>query len=106
MTMDATPRARLLSGADLRRLLVLRERLRAQVVVGSRRQRQEVLHAMEQARQLRLRGRAVPWQVPAMTSSELLREIKWRLDAASLEETAAAARVLDSAGKRRARGAR
>lgn len=40
-----------------------------------------------------------------MTSSELLREIKWRLDAASLEEATAAARVLDSA-RRRARGAR
>jgi len=60
---------------------------------------------MEQARQKRLHGRTVPHQVPAMTSSELLREIKWQLDAASLEEATAAARVMDSA-RRRARGAR
>ncbi|MDI6771695.1 MAG: hypothetical protein QME77_03815 [bacterium] len=105
MTMDAAPRTRILSGADLRRLLVLRDRLRGEIVVGSRRKRQEVLRAMEQARQLRLYGRAVPYQVPAMTSSELLREIKWRLDAASLEEATAAARVLHSA-RRRARCAR
>lgn len=84
---------------------MLRDRLRGEIVVGNRRQRREVLRVMEQARQLRLHGRAVPYQVPEMTSSELLREIKWRLDAASLEEATAAARVLDSA-RRRARGAR
>lgn len=84
---------------------MLRDRLRGEIVGRGHHQRQEVLRAMEKARQLRLHGRAAPWQAPAMTSSELLREIKWRLDSASLEEATAAARVLDSA-RRRARGAR
>ncbi len=84
---------------------MLRDRLRGEIVTRSHRQWQEVLSAMEQARQKRLHGRTAPWQARAMTSSELLREIKWRLDASSLEEATAAARVLDSA-RRRARGAR
>ncbi len=105
MATDAAPPKQILSGAELRRLLLLRERLRTAIVTASRRQRQEVLAAMELARQKRLGGRTVPWQAPEMAPSELLREIKWRLDISSLEEAGAAARALESGG-RRTRGAR
>lgn len=35
-----------------------------------------------------------------MTGDELIREIKWRLDAADLQEVDAAARVLERANRR------
>lgn len=85
--------------------MVFRERLRREVVGKPRRVQEAVLGALEHARRLRCHGRAAPWQVPAMTPGELLREIKWRLDASSLDEVTAAARVLDRT-RQGARGAR
>ncbi len=92
--------ARLLSGADLRRLLLLRQRIRDEVVDLPRDLKREVLRALEQARQVRLHevaGGAVGAgrTLPEMTAAELLRAIKWRTDSASLVELAAAARALD-----------
>ncbi|MDR7523466.1 MAG: hypothetical protein QN168_13510 [Armatimonadota bacterium] len=86
-----------LRGTELRRLLVLRGRLRDEVAGAPRRVQREVLRALELARRLRLEGCARPWTPPAMAPDELLREIKWRVDVASLAEVSAAVRVLDRA---------
>lgn len=88
---------RLLSGQELRRLLVLRRRIREEIVGLPRSLQREVLCALDRARQLRLHGKAVAWTPPQMTGAELLREIKWRIDSASLSEAAAGARALDRA---------
>ncbi|MBI3997997.1 MAG: hypothetical protein HY355_03110 [Armatimonadetes bacterium] len=77
------------SGQDLRHLLQLRGRIREAIVHLPRAGQREVLRAMEQARHARLYGRETPWTPPEMTSAELVREIKWRLDAASLAEVQA-----------------
>lgn len=94
--MNALPQPRL-SGTELRRLLVLRSRLRDGIVGLPRRAQRDVLQALEHARQLRLLGTMTPWTPPAMTSAELIRELKWRIDAASLPEVTAGAAVLDRA---------
>ncbi|MGH2403558.1 MAG: hypothetical protein ACRDGN_03755 [bacterium] len=93
--MTARPRAHSISGHNLRRLLVLRERLRDQVVGLPRDLQHEVLRALEAARHLRLHGSAAVRTPPQMTAAESLREIKWRVEAASLAELTAAASALD-----------
>jgi hypothetical protein len=60
----------------------------------------DVLRALEEARRARQHGPARPWIPPAMAGDELVREIKWRLDAAALAEVDAAARVLERARRR------
>ncbi|MDR7542853.1 MAG: hypothetical protein QN120_01230 [Armatimonadota bacterium] len=104
--MTASDPRSALSGSELRRLLVLRSRLRGAVVAAPRAVRREVLGALEAARQRRQYGRARPWTPPEMTGDELIREIKWRLDAADLQEVDAAARVLERANRRIAIAAR
>ncbi len=104
--MSGPPQPRSISGAELRRLLVLRGRLREEVVGLPRRAQRDVLCALEQARQLRLNGRVAAWAPPAMTAAELIREIKWRIDASSLEEVAAGVVVLDRASRAAVRGRR
>ncbi len=94
--MDALPQPHL-SGTELRRLLVLRSRLRDGIVGLPQRAQRDVLQALEHARQRRLLGRVTPWTPPAMTAAELIRELKWRIDAASLPEVTAGAEVLDRA---------
>ncbi|MGH2375945.1 MAG: hypothetical protein ACRDIC_21045 [bacterium] len=89
------PRARTISGHDLRRLIVLRQQIRDQVVGLPRDLQREVLRALEAARHLRLHGSAATRTPPQMTGAEVLREIKWRTDAASLTELHAAAAALD-----------
>jgi hypothetical protein len=78
-------------------LLVLRGRLREEIVGLPRQAQRDVLQALERARQQRLHGKAAPWTPPAMTAAELIREIKWRIDAAALPEVVAGAAVLDRA---------
>ncbi|MGQ0549830.1 MAG: hypothetical protein ACT4PY_09225 [Armatimonadota bacterium] len=92
--MTTLPRARTISGHDLRRLIVLRQHIRDQVVGLPRDLQHEVLRALEAARHLRLHGSAPPRTPPQMTAAETLREIKWRADAASLVELNAAAGAL------------
>jgi hypothetical protein len=58
---------------------------------------------MEEARQLRQLGKAVPWTPPAMATDELIREIKWRLDVASVPELDAAEAALERTPLRSAR---
>jgi hypothetical protein len=98
--MKPTVSPQLLSGSELRRLLVLRSRLREAIVGVPRAVQREVLQAIETARQVRQEGRTRAWTPPEMTRDELIREIKWRLDAAGLDEVDAAARVIDRAGRR------
>ncbi|MDR7417618.1 MAG: hypothetical protein QN178_01755 [Armatimonadota bacterium] len=104
--MEAATTHRPLSGSELRRLLELRSHLRGAIVDAPRQVQRAVLQALEAARQSRLEGRARPWDPPAMTRDEIIREVKWRLDAAGLDEVAAAARVLDRAHRRRQPGPR
>jgi hypothetical protein len=98
--MDPAVPSRSMSGSELRRLLALRRRLRDAVVGTPRAVQRDVLRALEGARAVRQEGRAGPWTPPEMTGDELLREIKWRLDAAALGEVDAAALVLDRASRR------
>jgi hypothetical protein len=97
--MRADRPSRLLSGSELRELLVLRARLRETAVGLPRAALHETLVAMEQARQ----GRP-PRPIAAMTGGELLRELKWRLQTASAAELRAAAAIVERA--RRALAAR
>jgi hypothetical protein len=83
-----------ITGGELRRLLALRARLREAVVGQSRGTQREVLRAMEEARRRRENRDAAPWMPPAMATDELIREIKWRLDVASVPELDAAEAVL------------
>lgn len=101
--MAASDHARVLSGGELRRLLVLRTRVRDGIVGAPRAVQRDVLRALEEARRLRLEGRAESWIPPAMAPGELIREIKWRIDVASLHEAGAAARALDRAARDAAR---
>lgn len=101
--MAASGRARVLSGGELRRLLVLRSQVRDRIVGAPRAVQRDVLRALEEARRLRLDGRVESWTPPAMAPDELIREIKWRIGVASLREAEAAARVLDRAAKGAAR---
>jgi hypothetical protein len=89
-----------LSGSELHRLLALRSRLRAEIVGAPRRVQRDVLEMMEAARQARQDGRVRRWVAPEMTRDEVIREIKWRLDAAGLDEVDAAARVMARARRR------
>jgi hypothetical protein len=98
--MRASNGRQVLSGSELHRLLTLRSRLRAAIVGAPRRVQRDVLQTMETARQARQEGRARPWVPPEMTRDEVIREIKWRLDAAGLDEVDAAARVIARAGRR------
>jgi hypothetical protein len=93
-----------ITGGELRRLLALRARLRQDIVGQSRATQRDVLCAMEEARQLRQLGKASQWTPPAMAPDELIREIKWRLDVASVPELDAAAAVLERAARRRPPG--
>ncbi|MGQ0569965.1 MAG: hypothetical protein ACT4P5_10625 [Armatimonadota bacterium] len=95
--MSTPTHTRILSGHEIRRLLVLRSQLRDGIVGLARRAQREILEALEEARQLRLYGRARTSAPPAMATDELIREIKWRIDAASLSELSAGARVLERA---------
>jgi hypothetical protein len=90
----------MLSGSELRRLLVLRGRLRETIVGAPRTIQRDVLRALEEARRARQHGHAPPWIPPDMARDELVREIKWRLDAASLVEVDAADRVMERARRR------
>ncbi len=92
--MRTHPRARTISGHDLRQLIVLRQQIRDQVVGLPRVLLHEVLRALEAARHLRLHGSVATRTPPQMTAAEVLREIKWRTDAASLTELHAAAAAL------------
>jgi hypothetical protein len=94
---------RLLPGSELRRLLVLRSRLRDEIVGLPRHIQREVLAALERGRRQRPHGQEKDWSPPAMTPGELIREIKWRVDAAPLADCVAAAMVLDRARHRTAR---
>jgi hypothetical protein len=98
--MKPTVSSPLVSGSELRRILVLRDRLRASIVGLPRAEQREVLRALETARQMRQEGHTRSWTPPEMTRNEIIREIKWRLDAASLVEVEAAVRVLDRAERR------
>jgi hypothetical protein len=91
--------SRLLSGSELRELLVLRARLRETAVGLPRAALHATLVAMEQARA----GRP-PRPIAAMTGGELLRELKWRLETASATELRAGAASVERA--RRALAAR
>jgi hypothetical protein len=104
--MNVSPSRRLLSGSELRRLLVLRERLRGAVVGAPRSVQIEVLQALEAGRQARVEGRTWSWAPPAMTRDELIREIKWRLEAAGISEVDAAAHAVDRASRRAGTAAR
>lgn len=84
-----------ITGAELRRLLALRARLRDDIVGRPRATQREVLRVMEETRQRRQTGAAVPWVPPAMATDELIREIKWRLDVASVPELDAAVAALE-----------
>jgi hypothetical protein len=95
MIKPMEPRGRLLSGHDLRRLILLRRRIRDEIVGLPRDLQHEVLRALERARHQRLHGTDPPRTPPQMTAAEILREIKWRIDAASLTELNAAAWALD-----------
>lgn len=101
--MASSGHTRIISGGELRRLLVLRGRVRDRIMGASRALQREVLRALEEARRLRLEGRVESWTPPAMAPGELLREIKWRIDVASLHEADAAARMLDRAARDAAR---
>jgi hypothetical protein len=101
--MASSGHTRIISGGDLRRLLVLRSRVRDRIVDAPRAVQREVLRSLEEARRLRLDGRVESWTPPALAPGELLREIKWRIDVASLPEADAAARVLDRAARDAAR---
>ena len=79
---------------------MLRGRLREAIVGVPRAVQGEVLQAIEAARQVRQEERARVWTPPEMTRDEVIREIKWRLDTAGLDEVNAAARVIDRAGRR------
>ena len=104
--MDAHSLQRILSGPELRRLLLLRRRIRDEIVRLPRALQREVLRALEEARQRRLHGRVASWTPPEMTAAELIREIKWRIDAASLAEATAGARALDRGHRLAAQRAR
>ncbi len=84
-----------ITGGELRRLLALRARLREDIVGRPRATQREVLRVMEEARQRRQTGNAAPWMPPTMATDELIREIKWRLDVASVSELDAAAAALE-----------
>lgn len=95
-----------LSGGELRQLLEWRRRLRAEIVGLTRVGQRQVLDALEEARGHRLAG-ASPYPTPTeMSRAELIHLIKWRVDAAGLEESAAAIRALDRARRAQAETAR
>jgi hypothetical protein len=98
--MTSPVHGRLLSGSELRRLIVLRSKLRDGIVGLPRSVQREVLQAMESARQFRQEGRTRPWTPQQMTGDEFVREIKWRVDAAALTEVEAAVRVLYRSARR------
>jgi hypothetical protein len=100
ITMTGREGGRLLTGSELRRLLVLRDRARQEIVGAPRSVQREALQAMEAARRLRQEGQTADWRPPQMTGEEYVREIKWRLDVAALTEVEAATRVLDRAARR------
>lgn len=96
----------MLSGTELRRLLLLRRQIRDELVGLPRERQREVLHALNRARQLRLHGtRTVP-APPEMTTAELRREIKWRIETAGLSELEAGARALERVRRSTAERAR
>jgi hypothetical protein len=98
--MRPQPAPRVLTGSELRHLLVLRSRLRGTVVGLPRAGMREVLVALERAR---VSGETPP-AIAEMTAGELLRALKWRIDTAGPAELEAAAGALERA--RRAVAAR
>jgi hypothetical protein len=103
----ATPGAmRQLSGGELRQLLEWRRRLRAEIVGLSRVGMRQVLHALEEARRQRLAGPPAETAPAVMTRAEMIHRLKWRIDAAGLEESGAGIRALDRARRAQAETAR
>lgn len=103
----STPGAiRHLSGGELRQLLEWRRRLRNEIVGLPRVWQRQVLDALEGARRHRLAGTS-PEPIPTeMSRAEMIHLIKWRIDAAGLEESAAGIRALDRARRAQAETAR
>jgi hypothetical protein len=99
-----TPASTRLSGSELRQLLQWRRRLRDEIVRLPRAWQLRVLSAIEGARRRRLAGPPAARFPLEMGRAELIRWLKWRIDAAGVEESAAGIRALDRA--RRARAAR
>lgn len=93
-----------LSGSEIRRVVQLRERLRDGIIGLHREAQRDVLRALGEARRRRLGSHGNAWEPPAMTPAELIREIRWRVDAAPLDELTAAAAALERAKERAARG--
>ena len=95
----------MLSGRNVRRLLELRERIRAETVTLPVSRQRRLLRQMEQSRRERLPGPRDPLR--ELAPGEVLREIKWLVGTLSLEEAEAAARTLSrlrqSPGRRAAR---
>ena len=81
----------------MRQLLEWRRRLRDEIVALPRVGQREVLGAIEEARRSRLSGTQAARTPPEMSRAELIRRLKWRIDAAGLEESAAGVRALDRA---------
>ena len=87
-------------------MLEWRRRLRDEIVALPRVGQREVLGAIETARRHRLSGlHAAPIAVE-MSRAELIRQLKWRIDAAGLGESAAGIRALDRAQRAHAAAAR
>ena len=96
-TVGTPDSARRLSGGELRQLLEHRRRLRDEIVALPRVGQREVLGAIEESRRYRLSGTQAARTPPEMSRAELIRRLKWRIDAAGLEESAAGVRALDRA---------
>lgn len=104
--MDTPAPARRLTGSELRQLLERRRRLRDEIVRLPRAAQRDVLVALEAARRQRLNV-AHAARIPAeMSKAELIRWLKWRIDTAGLEESAAGIRALDRAHRAHAAAAR
>ena len=105
-TVGTRDSARLLSGSELRQLLEWRRRLRDEIVALPRVGQREVLGAIEAARRNRLSGRQEAPIAVEMGRAEIIRQLKWRIDAAGLEESAAGIRALDRAQRAHTAAAR
>jgi len=104
--MGAPGAIRRLSGGELRQLLEWRRRLRSEIVGLPRVWQRQVLDALEEARRHRLAGPSPQPTPTEMSRAELVHLIKWRIDAAGLEESAAGIRALDRARRGQAETAR
>ncbi len=91
----------MLSGRDVRRLLALRERIRAGAIALPLAGQRRLLRLIETSRRERLPGPHDPLR--ELAPGEVLREIKWLVGTISLDEAEAAARALDTLGQLRPR---